>query len=66
MSAMPPIATKAVSHIETSLCANSDLTRCSKKGQLLDHLVGLLQERLRDCEAERFHGLEVHDQLELG
>src|SRR2546429_605772 len=31
MSAMPPIATKAVSRSETSLCANSDLAHCSKR-----------------------------------
>src|SRR4029453_16675862 len=32
---------------------------------LLDDLVRPLQQRLRDCEAERLGGLEVDDQLEL-
>jgi len=31
----------------------------------LDHLVGELQERLRDGEAKRLRGLEVDDQLEF-
>src|SRR5437764_11539271 len=33
---------------------------------LLDDLVGPLEQRLRDGEPERFGGLEVDDQLELG
>jgi hypothetical protein len=32
---------------------------------LLGDLVRPLQQRLRDCEAERLRGLEVDDQLEL-
>jgi hypothetical protein len=32
----------------------------------LDHLVGAKQERLWDCEAKRFGGLEVDDQRKLG
>ena len=32
----------------------------------LDHLVGCLQEGFRDCEAERFGGLEVYDQFKSG
>src|SRR5262245_725231 len=31
-----------------------------------DHLVGALEERLGDGEAERFRGLEIDDELELG
>ena len=31
-----------------------------------DHLVGTDEERLRDCESERFGGPEVNHQLELG
>src|SRR5713101_555337 len=33
--------------------------------RLLDHLVGPLQERRRDRQAEGLRGLEVDDQLEL-
>src|SRR5229473_4613900 len=33
---------------------------------LLDHLIGPLQERWRDRQAEGLSGLEVDDQLELG
>ena len=32
---------------------------------LFDHLIGALQERLRDGEAERLGGLEIDDQLEF-
>src|SRR6266576_2439129 len=31
-----------------------------------DHPVGAQEDRLRDCDAERFGGLEVGDKLELG
>ena len=34
-------------------------------GWLLDHLVGPLEQRRRDGEAERLGSLEVDDQLEL-
>jgi hypothetical protein len=33
---------------------------------LFDHLIGALQERLRDGEAKRLRGLEIDDQLEFG
>ena len=33
---------------------------------LFDHLVGASEECGRDIEAERFGGLEVHHQFELG
>src|SRR2546428_121739 len=43
MSAMPPIATKAVTRGETSRCAKSGLMHCSKRYcDLVDHLVGAL------------------------
>src|SRR5262245_36502111 len=32
---------------------------------LANHLIGLLQNRLRDRDAERLGGFEVHDQFEL-
>jgi hypothetical protein len=34
-------------------------------GQLFDHLVGAAEQRQRDGEAQRFCGLEIHDQLDL-
>jgi hypothetical protein len=33
---------------------------------LLDQLIGCLQEGFRDCQAKRFDGLEIDDQLILG
>src|SRR5262245_32429662 len=36
------------------------------KVPLLDHLVGAQQEGFRDLQPERFRGLEVDHQLELG
>jgi hypothetical protein len=33
---------------------------------LLDHLVGLEEDRLRDRESQRLGGLEIDHQLELG
>ena len=35
-------------------------------GPSLDHLIRPLQQRRRDRQAERFGGLEVDHQLELG
>jgi hypothetical protein len=46
-------------HSECLLCANSG--HCAS----FDHLVGCLQEGFRDCEAERFGGLEIDYQLIL-
>jgi len=33
---------------------------------LLDHVVRLEKQRLRDRDAERFRGLQIDDELELG
>src|SRR5262245_31267914 len=38
----------------------------SKITELLDHLVGLGEQRGRHGEAERIRGLAIYDQLELG
>jgi hypothetical protein len=41
--------------------------QCTRKGPaLLDHLVGARKQRRRHGEPERFGGLEVDHQLELG
>jgi hypothetical protein len=34
--------------------------------RLLDHLVGVLEERLRDSEAQCFRCLEIDNEFELG
>src|SRR5262249_55717696 len=38
----------------------------TRDGSLLDHLVGEREQPVRNLEAERFGGLEVEHQLELG
>ena len=35
-------------------------------GHLIDHLVGAAEQREREGNAERFGGLEIEDQLDLG
>jgi hypothetical protein len=39
----------------------ADLSRCSKLSDLLDHLVSAHEERLGDCEPDRFGGFEVDE-----
>src|SRR5262245_37407452 len=46
------------------LRAIRDLTPCSKKHSLFDHLVGAQHEAGRDLMADRLRGLEIDDQLE--
>ena len=41
-------------------------TRRAKRQGLLDHLVGVTEQRERNGYAERFGGLEVHHQPEHG
>src|SRR5262249_5116867 len=55
VSLSPLCARTGREHMQQTMCAT----------RLLDHLVGVLQKRLRDSEAERFRRLEVDDQLEL-
>jgi hypothetical protein len=37
-----------------------------QKASLFDHLVGALQERLRNCQTEGLRGLEIDGKFELG
>jgi hypothetical protein len=41
-------------------------SRGHSRDQSLDHLVGGGEQRRRHGEAERFRGLKINDQLELG
>jgi hypothetical protein len=59
-----PIATELMRRNERPLCANRDLTRCSKEA-LFDHLIGKREQRRRHGNAECLCGCEVNDEVKL-
>src|SRR5262245_25123186 len=61
-----PKADKQADISLSPLCANSDLTRRSKKAALFDHLVGACEQHRRHLKAERLRGLEIDHELKLG
>jgi hypothetical protein len=66
MSALAPFADLTQPPCDVPQVPLAAVSRCrNAQPNLLDHLVGVLQERLRDREAECFRGLEIDDELEL-
>ena len=65
ISAVPPKAEMNSTFGETSLCANSDRTQCSRKS-LLDHLVGACEQRRRHGDSERFGCDQVDGEIKFG
>jgi hypothetical protein len=59
-SDLPPEADLTADIVDVSQVPQADSCRS------LDHLVGAQEDRLWDCQAERFCGLEIYDEIEVG
>jgi hypothetical protein len=66
MSALLPKADIDERDRHVRFVPKADILRCGGEPSLFDHLVGCLQEWLRDGEAKRLRSLEIDDQLEFG
>jgi hypothetical protein len=66
MSGLAPISAMLLQCHDRSKSAKTGREQSQQRQRLFDHLVGAGEQRVRHGEAERFGGLEIDHQLELG